>query len=256
MTVGHSLIWSSCSLGPSAARQLSEPLDLCQSYLAVRRCWSIASALQNYIYMHLLRRSLFKLKVPLNSRVYSFFIMSSQQEQAAVQAASDAYVAAHLRGIALWDRCNSSMSLNYTLIVSFGRHNGCVRVLANNPISSYSLRQPANAVGRSAVHMAKEVEAGASALLACAIRNDNVHLGTDYRSFFKLYISSGMILSWLLLMHIYDIVIAVSQEHLLDTEIYSVLGRAVRWLTSSMFFSSQLLSASKVRHNFSSAIKW
>ena len=32
--------------------------------------------------------------------------------------------------------------------------------------------------------MAKEVETGDSALLACAIRGTTVHLGTDYRSFF------------------------------------------------------------------------
>ena len=50
-----------------------------------------------HIYMHFLSILSFILRVLFNSRVYSLFLMSSEQDQAAVQAASDAYVAAHQR---------------------------------------------------------------------------------------------------------------------------------------------------------------
>ena len=43
--------------------------------------------------------------------------------------------------------------------------------------------------------MAEEVETGDSALLACAIRGTTVYLDTDNLFLFKLYITSGMILS-------------------------------------------------------------
>ena len=100
--------------------------------------------------------------------------------------------------------CYTTMASNYSFVASLGRHNGCVQVLANISNSSSGLRQPSNAVWRTAIHMEKEVETWDSALLACAIRNDSVYLGTNIRCLFKLYISSGMILSWLSLTHIND----------------------------------------------------
>ena len=261
VTVGDGLIWSSWSLGRSSrATQCRGTTERTAGSISViSSCSSLLINSQrspeSYIYIHLLRRSLFKLIVPLNSCVYLLFLMSSQQEQTVVQAASDAYVAAHPRGIALWDQCNTSVSSNYNLIASFGRHNACVRVLANSPISSTSLWQPANPVRRSAIHMAKEVETGDSALLACAICDTTVHLGTNNLFLFKLYITSGIFLLCFLLIHIYDIVVAVSQEPLLDTAIYSVLGHAMQWPTP-MLLSSQLSSVFKVRHTFSSTTKW
>ena len=71
--------------------------------------WQVVSAVRRYWWLTTLARITyictscnilsFRLGVPLNSCVSTSFLMSSQQEQAAVQAASDAYMAAHPRAL-------------------------------------------------------------------------------------------------------------------------------------------------------------
>ena len=65
--------------------------------------------------------------------------MSSQQEQAVVQAASDVYVpSCSPRPLLSETEEYISVAFNYILIASLGRRNACVQILAN---SAYCLKQ-------------------------------------------------------------------------------------------------------------------
>ena len=80
------------------------------------------------------------------------------------------------------------MAINYTFIASLGQHNDCVQILANSGPAAWNsarrLRQPSNAVWRSAVYMEKEVETWDSPLFTRPIRNATVHCGTDIHAQF------------------------------------------------------------------------
>ena len=104
------------------------------------------------------------------------------------------------------------MTIYYTLIVSIGRHNACVQVLAKLTAhdawnSSSRLRHPFNAVWRSEVYMEKEVETWDSTLFTRAIRTAIVHGDRDIHFLFSVHtVTSGMFLLWLsLMMHMDDI---------------------------------------------------
>ena len=75
------------------------PRDTAGSISVVPSCSSLLIISQRsselHIYAPLEMFSSSYSEVPLNCRVWSLFLMSSQQDQAAVQAASDMYVAAH-----------------------------------------------------------------------------------------------------------------------------------------------------------------
>ena len=59
--------------------------------------------------------------------------MSSQQEQAVVQAASDVYVpSCSPRLLPSETEGYTSAAFDYILIASFGRCNACVQILANS----------------------------------------------------------------------------------------------------------------------------
>ena len=59
--------------------------------------------------------------------------MSSQQEQAVVQAASDAYVPSRSpRPLFSETDEYTSVTIDYIFIASFGEHKPCVQILANN----------------------------------------------------------------------------------------------------------------------------
>ena len=75
--------------------------------------------------------------------------MSSESEQAAVQAASDVYVVTRQGALLSETDLIHSVILSYIFISSFGEHKACVQVLANGPCSWNSascLRHPADAV--------------------------------------------------------------------------------------------------------------
>ena len=64
--------------------------------------------------------------------------------------------------------------------------------------------------------MEKEVETWNSALLPRAIHSATVSVDTDNRLFCQFHITSGIsFMTFNKLMHIFDMVIVVSQEHLL-----------------------------------------
>ena len=57
--------------------------------------------------------------------------MSSESEQAAMQAASDGYVATHRRTLLSESEECTSVTVDYIVIASFGGRNACMQTLAN-----------------------------------------------------------------------------------------------------------------------------
>ena len=75
----------------------------------------------------------FILRVLLNRCVYSLFLMSSQQEQAMVQAASDAYVPSRSQRALLSETEEyNSVIINSIYIASLGERKAWVQILANS----------------------------------------------------------------------------------------------------------------------------